>query len=201
MKKVLVSVVIALVAIASLTVVFARSSWLEVKSYQLRPSVIEKADAIVVLGAAVWPGERPSPALGNRTREAVELYRAGYAPLIICTGGVGTYPPSEGRVAARYAAELGVPEGAIRFEEQSTSTWSNAQGAWDAGQKEDIKRVIVVSDGFHLARAKRIFADVGFEHVQVVPVPDSPFTPEQWTGFELRETLALIAYRLGIRTL
>lgn len=200
MKKVLVSVAVALVTIASLAAVLARSSWREVKSYQIRPSVIEQADAIVVLGAAVWPGERPSPALANRTREAVELYRAGYASLIICTGGVGTYPPSEGRVAARYAVDLGVPEDAIRFEEQSTSTWSNAQGAWEIGQKDDIKRVIVVSDGFHLARARRIFEDVGFEHVQVVPVPDSPFTLEQWAAFELRETLALIAYRWGIKT-
>ncbi len=200
-KKIAMSILVTLTALAFIFGGLARSSWQEVKNHQSRPAAIERADAIVVLGAAVWPGERPSPALARRTAEAVELYQAGHAPLIIFTGGVGTYPPSEGRVAARYAEELGVPAEDIRFEEQSTSTWANAERAWEIAKDDEIKRAIVVSDGFHLARAKRIFADVGFEHVQVVPVPDSPFTAEQWAGFELRETLALVAYRLGIRTL
>lgn len=200
-KKIAMSILVTLTALASIFGGLARSSWQEMKNHQARPAVIERADAIVVLGAAVWPGERPSPALARRTAEAVELYRAGRAPLIIFTGGVGTYPPSEGRVAARYAEELGVPVEDIRFEEQSTSTWANAQGAWEIGQNDAVTRAIVVSDGFHLARAKRIFQDAGFKHVQVVPVPESPFTQEQWAGFELRETLALIAYRLGIKTL
>jgi vancomycin permeability regulator SanA len=45
-------------------------------------------EAIVVLGAAQYNG-RPSPVLRARLDHAVTLYREGYAPLIVVTGGVG----------------------------------------------------------------------------------------------------------------
>ena len=45
-------------------------------------------DAIVVLGAAQYNG-RPSPVLRARLDHALGLYREGYAPLIVVTGGVG----------------------------------------------------------------------------------------------------------------
>src|SRR5699024_7859386 len=44
------------------------------------------ADAIVVLGAAQYDG-RPSPVLARRLDHALELHRAGLAPLIVVTGG------------------------------------------------------------------------------------------------------------------
>ena len=45
-------------------------------------------DAIVVLGAAQYNG-RPSPVLRARLDHAIVLYREGYAPMILVTGGVG----------------------------------------------------------------------------------------------------------------
>src|SRR5690242_18485159 len=45
-------------------------------------------DAILVLGAAQWNGA-PSPVLQARLDHAIELYRAGYAPRVAVTGGVG----------------------------------------------------------------------------------------------------------------
>jgi hypothetical protein len=36
-----------------------------------------RADVIIVLGSAVWPGERPSPSLFARTQHAIALYRTG----------------------------------------------------------------------------------------------------------------------------
>ncbi|AYO31594.1 YdcF family protein [Biomaibacter acetigenes] len=59
----------------------------------------EKADAIIVLGAAVWR-DGPSPALLERINLAETLYRHGYAPAIITTAGIGTSNPiPEGRAA------------------------------------------------------------------------------------------------------
>jgi len=46
------------------------------------------ADAIVVLGAAQYNG-RPSPVLQARLDHALKLYRAGLAPRVMLTGGVG----------------------------------------------------------------------------------------------------------------
>ena len=48
-------------------------------------------DVIVVLGAAVWPGAQPSPALQRRILHAVDLLQRGYAAHLLVTGGVGKY--------------------------------------------------------------------------------------------------------------
>jgi hypothetical protein len=65
--------------------------------YVLRPSCqpARTADAIVVLGSAVWPGERPSPSLSRRIQRGIELWQAGLAQTLVPTGGVGYYPPAE----------------------------------------------------------------------------------------------------------
>ena len=55
-------------------------------------------DVIVVLGAAVWPGGQPSPALQCRVLHAVDLLQRGYALHLLVTGGVGQYPPAEAEV-------------------------------------------------------------------------------------------------------
>ena len=55
-------------------------------------------DVIVVLGAAVWPGGQPSPALQRRVMHAVDLMQRGYAAYLLVTGGMGQYPPTEASV-------------------------------------------------------------------------------------------------------
>src|SRR5574342_604073 len=62
-----------------------------------------KADAIIVLGSAVWNGGRASPSLAMRIERAIELYRSGYAPYLILCGGLGNNPPSEAQVMKNVA--------------------------------------------------------------------------------------------------
>ena len=112
-------------------------------------------DAIVVAGCRVLPDGHPSPALQNRTRKAVELWRAGIAPTIVFTGGVGRYPPSEARAASTFAQSLGVPANAMVVEDRSTSTLENAQYA--AQMLGPASRVLVVTDSYHVFRAQRVF--------------------------------------------
>lgn len=125
-------------------------------------------DAIVVLGARVEPGGVPGDSLRHRTLRAVQLFRQGVAPAILFTGGVGKNPPSEARVARELARSLDVPEAACVLEEQSTSTWENAICAADICRKRGWRRVVVVSDPYHLLRASRNFRKVGLE---VYPSP------------------------------
>ena len=112
-------------------------------------------DAIVVAGCRVLPDGQPSLALKRRTRLAVALWQAGVAPRIVFTGGVGTWPPSEARAAADYAAGLGVPPEARTLEERSTSTEENARFAAEALPPGS--RVVIVTDGYHVFRAERVF--------------------------------------------
>jgi len=142
-------------------------------------------DAIVVAGCKVMPNGQPSPSLERRVRRAVGLWRAGRAPLLVFTGGVGTYPPAEAEASARLALSLGVPEAAIVREARSTTTAENARFA---AELVTARRILVVSDTYHVFRCERLFG----RHFDAVRGVGS--TPEAYprARFALREVLAVI---------
>jgi uncharacterized SAM-binding protein YcdF (DUF218 family) len=113
-------------------------------------------DAIVVAGCKVDPGGEPSPTLRRRVRRAVELYREGRAPLLVFTGGVGDHPPAEAEVAARVAVGMGVAPAAIVREDRSTTTEENARFS-AAVVPPSVRRVLVVSDTYHVLRCEWLF--------------------------------------------
>ncbi len=153
------------------------------------------ADAIVVLGAAQWNG-RPSPVLQARLDRAIDLYRQGYAPLLVLTGGsIAGDPFSEASVSRDYARVRGIPEEAILVEEESRSTVENLQGAWQLLSPHRAYSILLVSDPFHMARALVIARDLGFQ-AHPAPAHESPITrhPLEETFYIMREAGALLMY-------
>lgn len=119
------------------------------------------ADAIVVLGAAQYNG-RPSPVLKARLDHAVDLFRRGLAPLIVVTGGVGTGDTvSEAVVARRYLALEAVPESALAVEEAGRTSEASLRAAAVAIRARGGRRVVLVSDGFHMLRLLVIARRIG----------------------------------------
>ncbi|MBT9283511.1 MAG: YdcF family protein [Hydrogenibacillus schlegelii] len=139
----------------------------------------EAADAIVVLGAQVGDAG-PRPVYASRLKEAARLYREGYAPLIVTTGGRGpTEPVSEGEAGRAYLIALGVPPEAVLAETASSTTLENLLNARALyretvrrGENEAVRRdgaepdrptsapgpdgagrMLIVSSRFHLFRA------------------------------------------------
>lgn len=111
-------------------------------------------DAIVVLGAAQYNG-RPSPVLRARLDHAIELYREGYAPMILVTGGVGRGDTtSEALAGQRYLVAHEVPQEAVVVQPvgRSTRTSMTAVGEW-LGER-GLRRVLLVSDPFHMFRLR-----------------------------------------------
>lgn len=121
------------------------------------------SDALVVLGARVLPGGVPSGSLQARVERAVELYQRGLAPRLVFSGGVGVNPPSEAQVMRALAVQLGVPAEACILEEQSHSTEQNARYSAELLRSMGARRVLVVSDPYHLLRARQYFRLQGFE--------------------------------------
>lgn len=115
------------------------------------------ADAIIVLGAAAYDA-KPSPVFQERIRHGLDLYRAGYAPLLIFTGGYGGSGArfAESQVARRYAMKEGIPDDAILIETASRNTAQNLVEAKRLMDQRGIGRVIIVSDPLHMARALRL---------------------------------------------
>ena len=135
-------------------------------------------DVIVVLGAAQYNG-RPSPVLRARLDHAITLYREGYAPLIVVTGGVGRGDTtSEASVGQRYLVRHEVPleDVVVQPVGRSTRTSMTAVGGWlrDRG----LRRVLLVSDPFHMFRlrleARRIRLEAYTSPTESSPISANP---------------------------
>ncbi|RKG99538.1 YdcF family protein [Corallococcus sp. CA053C] len=129
-----------------------------------------RADALVVLGARVLPGGVPSGALVARVEQAAALYHRGVAPWLLLSGGVGAQAPSEARVMLGLAVEAGVPASACVLEEESRTTEGNARFSVRLLRERGARRVVVVSDPYHLLRARQCFRREGLE-VATSPAP------------------------------
>ncbi len=156
---------------------------------------LQPADAIVVLGAAQWNG-RPSPVFQARLDRAIALYHEGYAPLLVLTGGsLPADAPSEAAVGREYALSQGVPPQAILLEDHSHTTAENLRGAWELLAPRGARTILLVSDPFHMARARLIAGNLGFT-TYPAPTHTSPISnrPPEEASYVLREALALLAY-------
>jgi uncharacterized SAM-binding protein YcdF (DUF218 family) len=155
------------------------------------------ADAIVIMGAAQYEG-RPSPVLKARLDHALTLYRQHYAKAIVTTGGYGPDPNvSEAHVSAVYLIKAGVEESRIVSQQGSNSTVDAVRAASTLFQERSWKTALVVSDGFHLYRVKRIFEDEGITaYTSPAPASVIEVAPSERFWFSLREVLMYSWYRI-----
>ena len=139
---------------------------------------LEPADVIIGLGygpARNKKGE-PKKELVRRVEKAVELYKQGYAPYLLFTGGE-TGRGCEAEVMAELAEKMGVPRERIFLETKATDTITNARYSVEIMKNQGWTKAILVSNPYHLHRAKWLFeANPGIE-VQIAPcqTPKNPF--------------------------
>jgi len=158
---------------------------------------VRSADLIVVFGAAEYRG-RPSPVLEARLNHALFLYLQHVAPRILTTGGAGGDPSfTEGAVGRAYLSQHGVPSEAILVEDEGATTVEEAVAAAEIMQRMNLKSCIVVSDGYHIYRVKKMMQARGIE-VYGSPRPTPPRTGwrEQW--IYVRQAIAYELWRMGI---
>jgi len=152
------------------------------------------ADCIFVPGAAVRPGRNPSDALQYRLEAALELYRAGRAPLLVVAGG-GQGDYAEAEVMAQWLLENGVPPGAIIKEATSRTTRENARNAAPMMRERGIRTALVSTQWFHVQRTRAALRQEGFETF-AAPCGGQVLVKEPY--FAAREMLALPIYALGL---
>jgi len=159
----------------------------------------QPADVIVVLGAAEYRG-RPSPVLQARLNHALFLYLQGLAPRILTTGGKGKDPTySEGEVAHAYLSRHGVPSEAILVESEGGSTVQSLAGAVEIMRRMNLQSCIVVSDGYHIYRVKKMLETEGMK-VYGSPRPALGPPVQGWRAQWLyaRQAIAYELWRIGI---
>ena len=167
----------------------------EIRDFAARDEA-RAADVIIVLGAAQYNG-RPSPVLKARLDHAFDLYTHGLARAIITTGSYGPDPNfSEAEVGRKYLVQRGVQVADIITEQGSGTTSDSIRAAVGLLKAKSWGTVLVVSDGFHLFRVKKMFADNGIV-AYTSPAPNSPIemAASQRFWHSLREVVLFSAYR------
>ncbi|HTT62040.1 MAG TPA: YdcF family protein [Bryobacteraceae bacterium] len=148
--------------VAAFSVAMLSTAWISIRvERQATRDEAQPADVILVLGAAEYRG-RPSPVLKARLDHALDLYRKGLAPRIMTTGGAGGDPVfTEGDVGRDYLIGQGVPAEAIVVEREGASTVASTALAGEIMRRMGMQSAIVVSDGYHIYRVKKMLEGRG----------------------------------------
>ncbi len=155
------------------------------------------ADLILVLGAAEYRG-KPSPVLKARLDHALELYSRHLAPRIMTTGGAGGDPVfTEGGVGRAYLISQGVPSEAIVVESEGESTLESTALAAEIMRRMGLRSAIVVSDGYHIYRVKKMLEFRGLD-VYGSPRKEraSGALHERWNY--LKQAVGYLLWRAGL---
>jgi uncharacterized SAM-binding protein YcdF (DUF218 family) len=136
--------------------------------------------------------------LKRRLDHAAELFHRHMAPYIMTTGGPGGDPSfTEGDVGRSYLVDHGVPAEAIIVENESDSTAWSLSAAGEILRRMDLRSCIIVSDGYHIFRTRRILQQKGFRAVgSPWETPDSRTPREWWLCF--RQAIGYGLWRIGV---
>jgi uncharacterized SAM-binding protein YcdF (DUF218 family) len=158
------------------------------------------ADAIVVFAGGVGESGRAGGGAQERIAQAVDLFKSGYAPVMILSSGY-VYSFKEAEVMRALAVDQSVPASAIVLERRAANTYQNVTFVDEILREHGWRRVLLVSSPYHMRRALLVWRKQAPE-VTVLPSPvaQSQFyehtrgaTLEQLRGI-LQEYVAILAY-------
>ncbi|TSI03193.1 YdcF family protein [Lysinibacillus sp. BW-2-10] len=175
--------------IVLLLIVGCGYTWLGEKIEKGKTPVADGSnDYMVILGAKVRPDKSPSLSLQNRLDVAVDYLQKHPHVQVIVSGGQGAdEPATEASIMANYLIDAGIDPLRIQLEEKSTSTYENLLFSKDF-LPEGVKNITIVSNDYHLARARYLANVVGLEADVLVAK-----TPRSVEGkSNIRERLALL---------
>jgi len=118
------------------------------------------ADAIIVLGAYVFPDGRVSDMLADRLDVGYELYRKNKALKIIVSGDHGRINYDEVNNMRKYLLKKGVQREDIFMDHAGFCTYDSLYRARDVFK---VKKAIIVTQSYHLKRAIYIAQQLGIE--------------------------------------
>lgn len=157
----------------------------------------QSADVIIVMGAAEYRG-RPSPILRSRLDHAVHLYAQHLAPRIMTTGGAGGDPLfTEGTVGRSYLIDRGIPSEAIIVESEGATTMYSISAAAEIMRRMGLGSCILVSDGYHIFRAKHMLQSFG---IQVFGSPRESAAMPKWkrSWLYFRQAVGYSLWKIGV---
>jgi uncharacterized SAM-binding protein YcdF (DUF218 family) len=159
-------------------------------------SEIDRADAIVVLGAAQYDGE-PSPVFAGRLDHAALLYEQGRAERVLVLGaGQPGDRFTEAEAGMAYLVEHGVPAEVIVPVPEGHTTFESLEAAVPVLRDGGMGSAFLVSDPWHNARVERMAEDLGIDgHASATWRSAATSQETRFEGY-VRETFAYLYYRV-----
>jgi len=146
-------------------------------------SKLENIDCIIVLGAGIW-GDKPSPMLEDRLKEAISLYNQNVSSKIIMSGDHGKKDYDEVNIMKEYAIEQGVASEDIFMDHAGFSTY---ESMYRAKEVFEANKIVIVTQKYHLYRALYIAKQLGIDAYGVNS------DPRKYIGEIYREAREIIA--------
>lgn len=184
-RRKLIFFVLPILLITCLIAVYHKNILVSIGEYLVTENELEKADAIFVLSGSI----------PDRILEAVDIYKQGYAPLIILSKAekpqgydallkLGIKIPEEYDLNRIVALKLGVPTSSIIvINKRVDSTYMEMQALHDFLKKRNIYSIILVSSKSHTTRLTKLFnfvANRGKIKIITRPSKYDDFDPENW---------------------
>lgn len=151
-----------LVAVTAVFVIdaFVRSCVRDCILTSEQASELQDVDCILVLGCGVRSDGTPSDMLHDRLRRSLELYEQGAAPKLLMSGDHGDRYYNEVEAMKKFAVDAGVASGDVFMDHAGFSTYESMYRAVEIFQA---KKIIIVTQGYHLHRALYIARALGLE--------------------------------------
>lgn len=166
-KRILLICLVAAVILGVLTValLLGINSWVKssVRNYILteeQAAQLTNMDCILVLGCKVGADGTLSHMLEDRLRQGVALYDLGAAPKLLMSGDHGTAEYDEVDAMKRYAVDAGIASQNVFMDHAGFSTYESVYRAKEVFQA---RRVIIVTQEYHLYRALMVAREMGLE--------------------------------------
>ena len=142
------------------------------------------ADCILVLGADVWDGKRPSPMLEDRLLQGISLYKMGASVKLLMSGDNTKKGYDEVNTMKQYALDKGITSEDVFMDHAGISTYDSIYRAKEIFQAD---KIIIVTQKYHLYRALYISDSLGLDAYGVSA------NPRIYAGQSLREFREIMA--------
>ena len=158
---------------------------------------VDKADAVVVLGAAEYNG-RPSPVFQARLDHAAIMYQRGFTAEVIVAGGKRPGDATtEAEAGREYLLAQGLPDDDVDSVSIGNTTWQSLRGVAEFMRGEGLRSAFLVSDPWHNLRIRRMGRDLGIEaYVSATGASAARTSQTRFYGY-VRETFAYLWYRVA----
>lgn len=154
---------LSLVLVILLSLIFGLTNYYVEQAgekYIFSADQVPDAEVVLVLGAYVLPDGKVSDMLNDRLTVGYELYEQGKAPRILVSGDHGRTNYDEVNTMKSFLKGKGVPSQGIFMDHAGFSTYESMYRARDIFQ---VKKLIIVTQHYHLQRALFIARSLGLE--------------------------------------